>query len=252
VNRFIGVVLTTTCLAAFSCVARADADKGTGAVIDKAIKALGGEEKLGSVKGATWKAKGTITIGGDDNKFTSQTTVQGHDRFRSEFEGEIMGNKISGLTILDGDKGWRKFNDMVSEFDKDAVANEKRTVYLQLIPATILPLKGKNFKVESAGEEKIDDKPAVALKVTGPEGKDFKLYFDKETGLPIKLVAKVVGFQGDEATQETTYGNYKDFDGIKKATKIDIKRSGEKFMSQEVTEFKVLNDVDAKTFAEPK
>ena len=36
-------------------------------------------------------------------------------------------------------------------------------------------------------------KPAAALKVTGPDGKDFTLYFDKESGLPVRMVAKVIG-----------------------------------------------------------
>jgi DNA invertase Pin-like site-specific DNA recombinase len=54
------------------------------------------------------------------------------------------------------------------------------------------------------------------------------------------------------ATQETTFANYKEFGGIKKATKIENKRDGEKFLEQEITEFKVLDKVDPKTFDEPK
>ncbi len=136
--------------------------------------------------------------------------------------------------------------------DADAVANEKRTIYLQVIPTTIVPLKGKGFKVEAAGEEKVADKPAVVLKVTAPEGKDFKISFDKQSGLPVKLVAKVTGFMGDEFTQETTMTDYKDFDGLKKATKVEAKRDGERFVEVEVLEYKVLDKVDADTFAEPK
>ena len=115
-----------------------------------------------------------------------------------------------------------------------------------------MALNGNGFKFEAAGEEKVADKPAVVLKVTGPDGKDFKLYFDKESGLPVKLVAKVLSFQGDEYTSETTYADYKDFGGIKKATKLEIKRDGKPFQTWEVTEFKVLDKVEADTFAEPK
>jgi hypothetical protein len=62
----------------------------------------------------------------------------------------------------------------------------------------------------------------------------------------------VVGFRGDEYTQETTFADYKDLDGIKKATKIVSKRDGEKFRDEEITEFKVLDKVDPKTFTEPE
>ena len=118
-------------------------------------------------------------------------------------------------------------------------------------PATLLPLKGKDFTIESAKEDKVDNKPAVVLKIDGPDKKSFQLWFDKETGLPVKLVAKVSGFQGEEFTQETTYSKYKDFDGVKRATKIDTKHNGEKFINIEITDVKPLDKVDPKTFAEP-
>ena len=230
---------------------RAEGDKGADAVLDKAIQALGGAEKLGKVKAATWKAKGTIRIGGNDSDFTSQSTVQGPDQFRQEFEGEFGGNKVTGVTVLNGDKGWRKFGDNVMALDKAGVANQKRGVYLQMTPVTLLPLRGKGFKVRAAGEEKVGGQPAAVLEVTGPDGKEFTLYFDKESGLPVKQVAKVTGFMGEEFTRETTYGAYKEMGGIKKATKIESKRDGAKFIEQEIIDFKVLDKVDPKTFAEP-
>jgi hypothetical protein len=249
----LGAVCVAVLVSGLSSSARADADKDVNAVLDKAIKALGGEEKLSTVKAATWKGKGKITFGGNDNDFTSQTTVEGLDHFRSEFEGEFGGNKVKGVTILNGDKGWRKFGDNKMDLDKDGVANEKRNVYLQVIPAIILPLKGgTGFKVAAAGEEKVDGKAAVGVKATGPDGKDFTIYFDKESGLPVKQVAKVVGFMGEEFTQQTTFGDYKDFGGVKKATKIVNTRDGEKFLELEITEAKILDKVDPKTFAEPE
>jgi hypothetical protein len=250
-TRLIGAALALALVLGLGGLARA-ADKDTDAVLDKAIKALGGADNLAKAKAATWKTKGTLTIMGTDNAFTTHATVQGLDHFRQEFEGEFGGNKVEGVGVIAGDKGWRKFGDNTMAMDKDALGNEKRTVYLNVVPMTILPLKDKGFKVEAAGEEKVADKPAAVLKVTGPDGKDFKLYFDKESGLPVKLVAKVVGFMGDEFTQETTYGDYKEMGGIKKATKVQSKRDGEKFIDATVTEFRPLEKVDAKTFEEPK
>jgi hypothetical protein len=50
----------------------------------------------------------------------------------------------------------------------------------------------------------------------------------------------------------TTYTDYKDFGGIKKATKGEVKRNGEVFQVFEMTEFKVLDKVEPNTFTEPK
>jgi hypothetical protein len=249
-QRILNVALAVALWSGMSGFTRAD-EVDTKAVLDKGIKALGGEEKLGKAGSYTVKAKGTITFGGNDNEIKTQATVEGLDHYRAEFEGQFNGDTIKGVTIVNGNKGWRKVGDNKDELDADAIANEKRTIYLAVLPATLVPLKGKDYKLEPAGEEKVDDKPAVAIKVTGPDGKDFKLYFDKESGLPVKLVAKVIGFQGDEFTQETTYSSYKDFDGAKKATKISAKRDGEKFIEQEVIDFKLIDKAPAETFSEP-
>jgi hypothetical protein len=250
--RFIGLLLVAAVVAGLSGPVRARGGQDANAILAKAIQALGGEEKLGKIKAYVVTAKGTISFGGSDNAFTSQATVQGLDHIRSEFEGDFGGNKVKGVTVLAGDKGWRKFGDMDIDMDKEAVANEKRNVYLQVLPTTLVPLKGKGYKVETAGEEKVAGKAAVGLKVTAPDGKDFKLYFDKESGLPLKLVAKVVGFMDDEYTQETTYSDYKEFDGIRRPTRVEMKRDGEPFLTQHVTGFRALTKVDPNTFAQPK
>jgi outer membrane lipoprotein-sorting protein len=251
-TRRIGAVLAMALVAGMTSPVRAADAPDANAILDKAIKALGGEEKLSKVKVISWKTKGTVTFGGNDNEISTQSTVQGLDHARLEFEGEFGGNPFKGVTVLAGDKGWRDLGGNRTELDKDALANAKQTVYLILVPVTILPLKGKEFKVEAIDEEKVGDKPAAGIKATGPDGKELRLYFDKESGLPVKMVAKVVGFMGDEYTQETTFSDYQEMGGIKKASKVQAKRDGEKFMDQQITEFKVLDEVDAKTFAEPQ
>lgn len=246
------ITLATTVCFFVVCLNGASAQDAN-AVIDKGIKALGGEEQLTKVRVVTWKAKGKITRDGNDNEFSSQVTLQGLDQYRSEFEGTFGGNNIKGVTVINGDKGWRKFGDTAREMDAGAVANEKRNIYLQVIPATLVRLKGKDFKTELAGEEKIADKPAVAIKVTAPDGKDFKLYFDKESGLPVRLSARVAGFRGEEYNQETTFSNYQVMGGIKKAAKVESKRDGEPFIAQDITDFKVMeSSFSPETFAEPK
>lgn len=232
--------------------ALASDDKDADAIVDKAIQAVGGQEKLAPFKAAQWKSKGTITLQESDNEFTAKSAAEGLDRFRTEFDADINGNNLKGQTVIDGDKGWRKVGDGdAQELDSDALANEKRLLYLQLVAMNPMLLKDKTFKTESAGEEKVGDKPAVGLKVTGPDGKDFTLYFDKETGLLLREVAKVIGWDANEFTQDTTYSDYKDFDGIKKATNTNTKRDGEKFVSATLTDFKVLEKLDSDTFKKP-
>lgn len=229
------------------------ADDQAKTLIDKAIQATGGEAKLATAKALTWKSKGKMRFGESESHYTAQATMAGLDRFRQEFDGEFGGNQVKGIVVLNGDQAWRKFGDQNRKIEGDALANEKRNVYLQAVgTATLLPLKSYEFRVEPAGEEKVGNADAVAVKVTGPDGKDFKLCFDTTSHLPVKIMAQVRGFGGDEFTQETIYSDFKDFGGLKKATKIEARRNGMTFLEAELTDFKVLDAVEPETFSEPK
>ena len=226
-------------------------DEAVKAVLNRAVKALGGEEKLAKADACLRKSKGTIAL--NDNQITVEATVQGLDRYRAEFQVEFNGNTVKGVTVVNGDKGWQKFRDNIMELDAIALANEKRSIYLQVVAARVTPLTGPGFKLGAIAEEKVGDKPAVVVKVTGPDGKDFSIAFDKASGLPVKVVAaKMIGFQGQEYTQETTYSDYKVIDGIKRAMKVESKRDGQIFIKQEVSEYKVLDKVDPQTFNKPE
>jgi hypothetical protein len=231
--------------------ARADEQEAK-SVVDRAIKAMGGEEKLSGVKAFSAKGKGTITIDGTDIDFTFEMTAQGIEKYRSSYEGEVGGNKFDGATVLDGDKGWKKAEQEVKKLTGENLATEKRNAYLDIVPILLVPLKGKGFKVDSAAEEKVGDKPASVVRVTGPEGKDFTLYFDKESGLPVKMVGEVADDEGQVEIHETTFEDYKEFEGIKVATRSSIKRAGKRFIEVERMEFKTLAEVEPSTFAEPK
>ena len=68
---------------------------------------MGGAEKLGKVNAFTWKGKGTITFYDDANDFTSTVTIRGLDQFKREFRND----RYTGVVVLNGAKGWRKFGD---------------------------------------------------------------------------------------------------------------------------------------------
>jgi hypothetical protein len=251
-TRLLGAAIVATFLIGFCGAARGQEAKDAAAVVDKSIKAIGGAEKLSKAKAVLWKAKAKFRFGENESEGTIEGTMQALDHSRRVFEGQFGGNAFRAVTVVAGDKGWRKFGDNAMELDSEGLANEKRRLYLSVVPITVAPLKSKGFKLSAAADEKVDGKPANGVKVTAPDSKTFTLYFDQQSGLPVKLVADVVGFDGNEFTQETTFGEYKEFDGVKVATKLVAKRDGQTFQEMNVTEFKLLDKVDPKTFAEPE
>src|SRR5262245_11983342 len=113
-RQFLGAALVTVLVSGLGSAVRAE-DQDLNTILDKAIKALGGEEKLKRAEAITWKTKGTITFNDNDNDIKTEATVQGLDHYRSELDGEFNGNSVHGVTVLNGDKGWRKFNENGTE-----------------------------------------------------------------------------------------------------------------------------------------
>src|SRR2546430_6379623 len=78
------------------------------AIVDKGIKALGGEEKLSKVKAYSWKSKGKIKFMENEGEFTSEGTIQGLDHLHTKFSGDFGGMKIEAVAVLGG--GQRRGN----------------------------------------------------------------------------------------------------------------------------------------------
>jgi hypothetical protein len=233
------------------------ADAAADAIINNGIKAMGGEARLAEARATTTKVKGTFALNDNEFEYRTELTTDGLDRMRSMFEGNFGGNKSTTVTVIDGDKGWRKEGELeVRELERDELADQKWRQFSRLVALTLVPLKRKdlNFKTEAVGDESVGDKPAAGVKVTGPDDKDFTIYFDKESGLPVKKVEDMPDPESpdQEFTQETYFSNYKDFSGIKRATKVEIKRDGETFIKIKLVDVNVLEAVDDKTFAKPE
>src|SRR5690349_615466 len=104
-NRLLVAALALGLMTGLCGHVRADDATDSKAIVDKAIKALGGEEALSKVKVVSWKSKTTISFNGNDNEGASETTIQGMDHFRQVFTGEFNGMKFKGVTIVAGDTG---------------------------------------------------------------------------------------------------------------------------------------------------
>jgi hypothetical protein len=253
-RRFHSVFVVAVVLLAPASIATAD-DREVAAIFNKAMKALGGEDKLSKIEAVTWKTTGWMNMlfqGPEHFKCTGELTIAGLDRSTSEL---IMldsgGDKLRIRSILNGDNAWVSWRDVPLEPTGHA-PGLKRSLCLAMIPVTLAPLKDPRFKIEVGGDEKVGNRPAVVLNVTCPDGESIKVSFDKESGLPLKAVGKAWLIDDPlmnlDVTQEMIYSNYKDFGGIKTAAQIDFKSHGFN-RKLEVIEFKVLKRVDPLLFS---
>ena len=79
---------------------------------------------------------------------------------------------------------------------------------------TLLPLKGQEFTLALAGEEKIRDQPAVGVLVSSRGRRDVTLFFDKESRLLVKTETRATAGTGVEGKVETILLLHKEFYGV--------------------------------------
>ena len=243
-------VLTFGLVLAAAATSRAD-DAAVKAVVDKALKAHGGEATLAKLPASTVTFKGTIHTMGQKVPFTGQVSSQAADKLKIDIEVEAGGQKVRIVNVINGDKGWTKFGEDVKELGKDELTEALEKTHSGWV-TTLAPLKNKELTLAPLGEIKVDDKPAVGIKVTSKGKRDVDLYFDKESGLLVKSETHVKDEgSGQEVTEESFYGDYKEVQGTKQSKKITVKREGKLYVEGEVTDHHLAERLDDNTFAKP-
>jgi len=214
------------------------------AIIDRAIKAAGGEAKMEKFKAQTWKEKGTFHGEGKPLPYTSVCAMQFPDQFRMEIVGFFT-------MVVNGDKGWTKEKGKTAEMNQAQLANQKDSMYGGWV-ASLQPLKDKAYTLSSLGESKIG-KPVVGVKVAHKGHSDVFLYFDKGTGLLFKMEQTVRPDdpKGKPMKQEMFASDYKDVEGVKVPGKIVLRQDGKPFVEAETFDLKPVGKLDNKMFEKP-
>src|SRR5258706_3559860 len=136
------------------------------AILEKAIKAHGGEEKLTKLKATQMKGKGTLSAMGMDVEFTIAISAQLPNMMRSELGLSIMGQDLKIVRVYNGKDGWMSAMGAVMKLEGDQLDEMKEEAFDAFIESMVPLLKDKQFKLESTGETKVLDKPAVGVKVS--------------------------------------------------------------------------------------
>lgn len=170
-------------------------------VVDKYIAALGGKEKLASLK--TVKMEGSMSVQGTDLTITSTRTHMVGIRL----DIEVMGT--SNYQVANTTKGasfWPiRGQDSPEPMEEEQFKSAQNQMDLQ---GALCNYKEKGTTVELLGKETIDGAETNKLKVTYKNGIVANYFIDAKTSRLLKSTGKAV-VNGQETDIETTYGDYK-------------------------------------------
>ncbi len=232
--------------------ARADDQADAKKVIDKATKAHGGVEALAKHPASTTKMKGKFYGMGEGMDYTGTFAMQSPDRFYFEVKMTIANQDITVQQALKGDKAWTALNGKAQDLTKDQIAEIVEGIHVHEV-GRLIGLGGKDFKLSTLGEAKVDNKPAVGVHVEYKGRRDVNLFFDKETGLLVKTETRgkdpMAGDQ--EFAAETFYRDYKKVGNVMVAHKVEVRRDTKLFVEGETTEFTPSEKLDDALFVKP-
>lgn len=184
-------------------------------VINNYVTAIGGMDKINSIKSA--KMTGKFSAGSMDITFSR--LYKSPDKMKMEMQ-------IQGMTMIqayDGTNGWMlnpfqgaRDAEKMSEADTKAVRDNADLV------GTIVNYQQKGAKVEFAGKEDFEGTEVYKIKLTDKDGDVTNYYFDTESHLLLKESTKrKMGEK--EVAMDVIYGNYKATDGFLYPWAVEIK-----------------------------
>jgi hypothetical protein len=230
--------------------ARADEQADAKALLDKAMKAMGGQAKLAKLNTASAKGKLAGSPDGAEITVDFDGIWQGTSQHRANLEVQHDGKNFKGVLVVNGDKGWLKKEDNTEDAPDGVASFIQNIFYAGRMPQLLPSLTDKAYKLTLTGEIQVGTQAALGLSISHEGHKDVSLFFDKDKGLPIKSEIRLADPRGKEITVEYHYSDYKDYGGVRLCSKIAFKLDDKDF-TIELSDLKALDKVDDGQFDRP-
>jgi hypothetical protein len=127
---------------------------------------------------------------------------------------------VDVIVVDDGDHVWRRIAGMTNEVTGNDRADMRDGVYRHHVQELLPLLREPGFTVSRLPEIVIDSKAATGIRVQSSGHRDIDLYFDNGTGLLAKTESRILQPDKPPIVLEKIVTNYRDFDGLKLATKF--------------------------------
>ena len=223
------------------------------AIVEKAIKARG--DKPGDKHTAmTWKEKGTLGMGKVlELLYTADCAFQAPDKFRQTTTISFGDAKGHGTTVINGENAWQDEAEEVKKLTGGGLARAQNGVYQFWVTSLTSLVTEKGFTLAIAKGKDVDKKPTVGVTVIRDKKPVTTLYFDRESGLLVKLEMTVKDGleEGKELLWEVYFSDYKEADGKKHFTKRKHVSNGKTVMEYTLFDHTTAEKLDAKLFEKP-
>lgn len=219
--------------------------------VQAAVKAHGGEENLAKTVIGSLAAKSTMALGNVEASMSWEETFELPHRYYRKISGQVMGRDISMEYAITDGSGWIRHNGgQAKEYKGEKQPLERSwNAFLALLPLCL----EEGVKLEAAGEEKVDWREAIGVKIQGDiVGGQAVAFFDKKTGLLVKSKRRVQHpLSREEVEGEVVYSDFKKVAGVQYPHRITTYVAGKRAGDMEITRIEFLKEIDDHLFDLP-
>jgi hypothetical protein len=220
-------------------------------VIDKAIRARGGSEKLRRFAAITFKVQGKSFRGGTTREYSCEFANQLPERqwLRGQFEGPGRKDKVT--SAIDGTHQWTVLNGTTTHTPPEGLGPWHEALYVDWV-TSLRPLRSRGVVLRLLDDARVGERAAAVVEVTAKGHRPVTLFFDKENGSLLKSAARVKDIaRNKEVTREEFYSAYREVQGVKLPMKIEVREDGRRSSESRRSDVNLLEKLDDKLFVEP-
>lgn len=245
-----GAALSILVLLAAAHAARAQDDAKD--LVEKAIRAHGGETAVAKLKSVRVKVEGEVELspGAPPVPIVFEDVWRLPDRYKTTSSLTLQGQKVTQTLCINGNEGWAAVNGQVQPLPPQGFKEMKEQKWAEDFDR-LLPLRDKSLKLTRIMDSKVDDRPLAGIEVEAEGHRQVRLYFDKESGLLVKREQEVMGETGKLVAQSVVFSGFEDKGGVKHWTKITAYRDGQRYISATLRQLEIDRKNDATEFAKP-
>jgi hypothetical protein len=237
-----------------AAIARADLMLGPEYFVGQSIKAHGGD-KIDKYRAEVLKIEGKMMFQGQELPITGEQIVQLPSQMKSVIRLEVDGLKLEFVTVVNGDKGWRRINGITSEMDANALMQSKDTLHAYRVARMTQIPNDREFKLVNkniaSNPSLIDGVRAWGIQVSYPKEKDIVLWIAADKKLLLKVERMQQSGDKKAVPVSESFSEYKEVNGVQRPARRVLVVDGKKSMESKATEIKLLEQIDEKEFAKP-
>lgn len=245
------VMLLLIVSTAWAGTSRADEAEAR-AIIEKAVEAHGGQERLTKLRAVTIQFQGKFHGAGDGVEIAGEVIGYGPDRHKLDLQFRVGGETVRVVSALVGEGGWIQIGERTRDLTKGELAEARDLAYIGWVTTLEPLLRDAAFRFSPLGELKVGDRTTTGIKVSRKGRHDLDLYFDKESRLLLKAEGTVTERSGGKpVTEETVFEDYREVRGTPRPHRFFVRRNGKPFLEAEVTGYQLAEGLDDDVFARP-